>query len=68
MHATWIEFKFLNLIQIHQQWNSNSIEKKQDANWCKRYWKYAYDYGVERNFKNYEILKPKPIAFASFKG
>lgn len=31
----WIESKFLNLIDL----NSNSIEKKQDANWCKRYWK-----------------------------
>jgi hypothetical protein len=28
--------------------NSNSIEKKWDTNWCKRYWKFACDHDVEQ--------------------
>jgi hypothetical protein len=31
----------LNKIQILL--NSNSIEKKRNANWCKKYWKFARD-------------------------
>ncbi len=27
--------------------NSNSIEKKWDTNWCKRYWKFDCDHDVE---------------------
>ncbi len=49
----WIEFKYIewNLNSIWIQFNnfSNSIEEKWDANWWRRYWKYACEYDLIKN-------------------
>jgi hypothetical protein len=55
LHATWIE------LNSNSQMNSNILngimefkfhwikfKDKWDANWCKRYWKFAYDYSVRK--------------------
>ncbi len=40
-HAFWIEFKFLNWIQIQ-------LKRNGDANWYKRYWKCASGYVIQK--------------------
>jgi hypothetical protein len=47
-----IQFKF-NQVKIKCHLISNLIEEKWDANWCRRYWKFAhhyiiYDYDVRK--------------------
>ncbi len=44
----------LNEIQIY-------IEKKWDANWWKRYWKFSHDYGVEIFFLKGHIYEKTPF-------
>jgi len=58
-----IEFRF---DWIHMQFNLNSIENKWDANWCKRYWKSIYDYGVEKTSLKKHISKKTPFHSLSF--
>jgi hypothetical protein len=41
-----ISMKIWNDMQL--ELNSNLIEKKWDANWCIRYWKFACEYGVQK--------------------
>ncbi len=72
-NLNWIEFKTLNLFQVHwlkfnffsNTWNEIkikiSIEEKWYANWCKRYWKHACEYGVEK--KPLKIHKSKKAHF-----
>lgn len=72
-NLNWIESKTLNLFQVHwlkfkknsNTWNeikiSISIEENWDANWCKRYWKLACEYGVEK--KPLKIHKSKKTHF-----
>jgi hypothetical protein len=61
-----------NLIQLNSYWdliqNSklilNWIEKKRDANWCKRFWNFSLDYGVQKN--NLNRKKNEKIPFHAF--
>ncbi len=59
---TWNEIKIkLNSIKIVLY--SNSIEKKWDANWSKRNWKYACDCGVENQKTHTHKFKFKKLFF-----
>ncbi len=44
-----VSIQFMNSVQ---QLIKNSIKVKWDANWCKRYWKFACEHGVGK-----EMLK-----------
>jgi hypothetical protein len=39
----------LKFNSIEIQLNTNWMEEKWDAHWCKSYWKSAHDYGIEKN-------------------
>ncbi len=63
----WIEIELkLNSIEFKLvEWNINSIKEKWDANWCKRYWNFAHDYGVKKFKKKTQIQKYTfPFLFA----
>jgi hypothetical protein len=62
-HCIQLELKFDSIKSILNL-NSNSIEKKWDAIWCKRFWKKSLEYGVEKN--NLNINKYEKIPFHAF--
>jgi hypothetical protein len=53
IQINWMKFKFYWI------W-MNSIENNLEANQCKRYWKSAWDYGLERII-NFEKSEKKPF-------
>jgi hypothetical protein len=70
-HYMEIEFNSRFVILFKNiKWNSNSIEEKWNANWCRRYWKSIHGYGVgkKKNFQNTKIQKDKHLSIPLYLG
>jgi hypothetical protein len=64
LHATWTELKYIewNPHFIEIKLDSDSIEKKRDVNWCKKYGKSICDYGDDQKI----IYEKKPFHSSLF--
>ncbi len=64
LYATWIELNS-NIMNGIFKFHWIEFKVKWDANWCKRYWKFAYDYSVRKK-KNSKKTNLKTLFHSSF--